>query len=102
MDIQKIDADHLTVYEQNEIKKFNYVYYYAPDTVKIHATKNKFNNNHGYDENNRYIYMINDHLNYRYQLLSKLGQGAFSDVFHCLDHKHNREVVVKVVKNEKI
>lgn len=30
---------------------------------------------------------MNDHINYRYEILSRLGKGAFGVVLKCFDHK---------------
>lgn len=87
----------LTESEQREAEQFEDVYYvpYATTTKKIGR------NNRGYDdENNRLLTCVNDHIGFRYQILCKLGMGAFGDCYRCLDHKNMQEVAVKVIRNE--
>ena len=63
----------------------------VPQTIKEDKT----------DINHRYITHPDDHIFYRYQVIHKLGSGAYSDVIKCIDHKHNCEVAVKISKNSK-
>ena len=36
----------------------------------------------------------------RYEIVSKIGAGGMSDVYKAMDHKLNRFVAIKVLKNE--
>ena len=36
----------------------------------------------------------------RYEIIDKVGSGGMSDVYKALDHKLNRYVAVKVLKDE--
>lgn len=45
--------------------------------------------------------MINDHIAYRYEVLTNLGQGSFGKVHKCFDHKTGKEVAVKIIRNKK-
>jgi len=58
--------------------------------------------NCGYDdENSRYITSVGDHVAYRYEIQSKLGRGAFGDVYQAVDHKTGDRVAVKIIRNER-
>ena len=39
-------------------------------------------------------------INNRYEILSRVGAGGMSDVYKAKDHKLNRNVAIKVLKNE--
>jgi hypothetical protein len=55
-----------------------------------------------YDDNNgNYNIRIGDHINYRYEILSELGQGSFGQAIKCLDHKTKEKVCIKIIKNKK-
>ena len=36
----------------------------------------------------------------RYEIVSQVGSGGMSDVYKAMDHKLNRFVAIKVLKNE--
>lgn len=55
----------------------------------------------GITNNSRYQIYTDDHILYRYQIIEKLGKGAYSDVVKCFDHKHGKIVALKITKNEK-
>jgi dual specificity tyrosine-phosphorylation-regulated kinase 2/3/4 len=42
-------------------------------------------------------------LNYRYEIVKKLGRGAFGVVIRCIDHAHPQKehVAMKILKNKK-
>ncbi|KAG7486082.1 dual specificity tyrosine-phosphorylation-regulated kinase 4-like [Solea senegalensis] len=44
--------------------------------------------------------IINDHLAYRFQILTELGVGASGQVFKCKDHKTNEFIAVKIIRNK--
>ncbi|KAL7714357.1 Serine/threonine protein kinase ppk15 [Entamoeba marina] len=46
-------------------------------------------------------FSMNPHVVSRYEVIGKLGQGTFGQVFKCKDHLNNREVAIKVLKNKK-
>jgi dual specificity tyrosine-phosphorylation-regulated kinase 2/3/4 len=47
------------------------------------------------------LYEAGDHMNYRYEIVSKLGRGAFGVVLKCIDHKTKDVVALKILKNKK-
>lgn len=44
-------------------------------------------------------FVKNDHINFRYQQLTKLGKGSFGIVIKCFDHKLQKNVAVKLVRD---
>uniref|UniRef100_A0AAV1V0J8 Protein kinase domain-containing protein n=1 Tax=Peronospora matthiolae TaxID=2874970 RepID=A0AAV1V0J8_9STRA len=58
--------------------------------------------NDGYDDKDGdYLVLIGDHLAFRYEVLSALGQGAFGQVVRCVDHRTRKQVAVKIVRNRR-
>ena len=56
--------------------------------------------NHGYDgEDGEYLFESGEQLNYRYEIIKKLGRGAFGVVIKCLDHQTKELVALKILKN---
>ena len=49
----------------------------------------------------RYNLIKDDHIKNRYQIIKYLGQGAFSNVIKCKDHKEDKDVAVKISINHK-
>lgn len=47
------------------------------------------------------MYEAGDQINYRYEIVSKLGRGAFGVVLKCVDHKTKDVVALKILKNKK-
>ena len=47
------------------------------------------------------MYEPNDQLNYRYEVLKRLGRGAFGVVLKCFDHKTKENIALKILKNKK-
>jgi dual specificity tyrosine-phosphorylation-regulated kinase 2/3/4 len=41
-----------------------------------------------------------DHIAFRYQVLQECGRGAFGQVLKCLDHKTEKVVAIKIIKND--
>ena len=52
------------------------------------------------DNENSLLVAVDDSLNYRYQVIDNVGNGAFGSCYKCLDHKKNRIVAVKIIKNQ--
>lgn len=60
------------------------------------------NLNFGFDnEHGDYLFEINDHINYRYEIINRLGKGAFGVVLKCYDHKLKETMALKILKNRK-
>ncbi len=58
--------------------------------------------NYGYDtEDGDFLYESGEHINYRYEIMKKLGRGAFGVVLKCLDHMTKEVVALKILKNQK-
>lgn len=90
-DAYKIYHQSLNVFERDEIKTFQMIYYFNPNLKRKHLSLSNdgetkvFNN--GFDtEDGDYLYEAGDHINYRYEIIKKLGRGAFGVVLKCLDH----------------
>lgn len=49
----------------------------------------------------RALQILNDHIAYRYEVLSVIGKGSFGHVVKCLDHKTGEKVAVKIIRNKK-
>lgn len=43
----------------------------------------------------------NDHIDYRFEIVKKLGKGSFGIVVRVFDHKLKEFVALKVLKNKK-
>ena len=54
-----------------------------------------------YNETNRLVLKKSYAIDYRYEVISELGKGAFGNVYLCKDHKREKEVALKVVRNER-
>ena len=90
---------YLTPYEIDEIQNYPQIYFLGWDSVKNKANHpNEFNN--GFDTaKHHYKITIGDHIAYRYEIQSIIGQGSFGEVLKCLDHKTNTLVAIKVLEN---
>ena len=92
----------LTPYEQKEICNYSHVYFVGRREYKIDASIDCKSNNYGYDDNEgRYNLMKSDHIGFRFEILSGLGNGTYSDVIKAFDHKMNKQVAIKIIRNEK-
>lgn len=95
-------AGSLTNYEKTEIMSFPEVYYVGTTLKKVQGSAASRNPNNGYDDDKGdYRVVIDDHINYRYQVLSELGRGSFGQVSKVMDHKTNTIVALKIIKNKK-
>lgn len=58
--------------------------------------------NNGFDtDQQEYAVRYNDHIDYRYEVVKKLGKGSFGIVIRVFDHKQKEFVALKVLKNKK-
>ncbi|XP_029656595.1 LOW QUALITY PROTEIN: dual specificity tyrosine-phosphorylation-regulated kinase 4-like [Octopus sinensis] len=101
-------GNKLTTFEQSEILKYKQIWYFGSNASKRET--NEFKNNNGFDnEQGFYIKVfrphqqtINDHLHYRFQVIEELGKGSFGQVLKCHDHKLDRTVAVKLIRNKRV
>lgn len=58
--------------------------------------------NFGFDnDNGDYLYEMHDHIDYRFEIVKKLGKGSFGVVLKCFDHKKREFVALKIIRNKK-
>ncbi|TNJ29653.1 Kinase, CMGC DYRK [Giardia muris] len=94
------DSQALTEFEQLEIMDYDRVYYYGQSVVKTYLVGGI---NHGYDDSRGdYLGLTGDHILYRYELISILGAGSFGKVYKAFDHKEQKTVALKVLRNSQI
>lgn len=112
-DLQQSDLTNqnpLDIYERGEILRRKDVYFVPPTSDQIDRKINirNYSNNYGFDDaNGNYIVVPKDHINYRYEILSVLGNGSFGNVVKCKDKKYlsksinsNIIVAIKIIKND--
>ena len=100
------DSEHdllcreLTYYEQDEYSHLakdgalNNIYYLGNSYLS--------NVSRGISDNEtRYIICIGDHIFYRYEVIDSIGEGSYSNVLKCMDHKYQKIVALKITKNAK-
>lgn len=93
--------NELTPYEQSEILDYKLVYFIGKTDKKIDGSKIKSNND-GYDDNRGdYKIVQHDHIGYRYEIIQVLGQGSFGQVIKVYDHKHKKNLALKIIRNKK-
>lgn len=89
----------LTQYEHGEILDYNQIYFVGDAKDKIQGDKDK--NNNGFDdERGDYIITPHDHIAYRYEIISVLGQGSFGQVIKVIDHKNKKYLALKIIRNK--
>lgn len=92
----------LTPYEVTEILDFPEVYF-----VGFKNKKNDINlsdlKSFGFDDfqNGYYKVQPGDHIIYRFEVQSLIGQGKHGQVYKCLDHKLHQQRAVKMIANTK-
>eukprot|EP00041_Stephanoeca_diplocostata_P007019 m.97012 g.97012 ORF g.97012 m.97012 type:complete len:458 (-) comp16681_c0_seq1:127-1500(-) len=86
----------LSQYERVEASQYPEVYFVPKTNFPAVGTKNKAFD----DENSRYLTTLGDHIAYRYEVQSKLGKGAFGDVYLVYDHKTSSRCALKIIRNE--
>lgn len=104
----------LTEWERKEILDYQTVHYFNYEERKRWKGKeaslpggadwgrlNEATNN-GFDtDQQEYFVRYNDHVDYRYEVVKKLGKGSFGIVLRCFDHKQKEFVALKILKNKK-
>jgi dual specificity tyrosine-phosphorylation-regulated kinase 2/3/4 len=90
----------LSKYELREMNEYENIYYVGLKASKIIPDQNL--KNYGFDDaTSNYSIVKGDHIAYQYEVLETLGSGSFAQVVKCLDHRHKREVAIKVIKSHK-
>ncbi|RCK63023.1 Dual specificity protein kinase pom1 [Candida viswanathii] len=98
-DLQSLPLDNLNEYERGEIIRTKKVYY-LPERNLRSINISSHGTNFGFDDaNGNYIVIPQDHINYRYEILSNLGTGSFGNVVLARDHKTANLVAVKIINN---
>ena len=98
--LPNIVQESLTDYEKVEIKDFENIYFVGDKESKLDLSYEDFISNKGVflDDKKRYRISLNDHLNYRYEILTQLGKGAYGNVVKVFDHKENEFRAIKIFK----
>ena len=90
---------NLNAFEMAEVGKQEMIYYVG--NIGREYSSSNVNSNFGFDNKDKNLIISkNDHIAYRYQVLSKLGTGAFGNVYRCYDHKMNKMVSLKIMRND--
>ena len=90
----------LSKYELSELFDYREVYYLGLKSNKIQP--NIKLRNMGFDNKETdYTLIKGDHIAYQYEILEVLGSGSFAQVCKCRDHKHKKDVAIKVIKSHR-
>ena len=82
-------GNKLTPHELKEIHAFESIYF-----LGLGAEKDS-----EFSKDGKYNVVKHDHMAYRYELYDALGEGSFGQVYSAFDHKEQRKVAVKIIKN---
>ncbi|XP_037047096.1 dual specificity tyrosine-phosphorylation-regulated kinase 2 isoform X1 [Bradysia coprophila] len=97
----KLHGSRLSEYERQEIDKYTEIWYLGLESCKINAKPGTALNSGYDDDNGSYNKIIHDHIAYRYEILEVIGKGSFGQVVRALDHKTNKYVAIKIIRNKK-
>jgi len=82
--------------ENAEFKSYNEIHFVPAKKFSLRGVKNGGHD----DDNSRYLTSVGDHIAYRYEIQTKLGKGAFGDVYQVYDHKTESRRALKIIRNE--
>ncbi|ODV80203.1 kinase-like protein [Suhomyces tanzawaensis NRRL Y-17324] len=101
LDVTQISSTSLNAYEKEELSRKKEVYF-VPNLAQPRKIDIKnYQSNFGFDDaSGNYHIVPNDHINFRYEILSILGNGSFGKVVETKDHKSNKVVAIKIIKND--
>lgn len=92
----------LTMYER--IMQYPQIYFTGlPKHLKVKSDLKNPKCNYGFDDKRgNYIISIGDHIRYKYEINSTLGNGAFGSVVSVSDHSSKSKIVLacKIIKND--
>lgn len=91
----------LSRYEQREILDYESIYFLGTKATKIDAPIADDVNFGFDDERGDYKVVLHDHICYRYEVLSELGQGSFGRVLKVYDYKFSVPCALKIIRNKK-
>lgn len=83
--------EYLTNLEEKEISSYEEIYYLRPRIPQDKSTNAI--------APERFQFVTNEHIAYRFQMLKVLGKCSFGGVIKCIDHKTGEEVAVKFLRD---
>ncbi|CAD8147134.1 unnamed protein product [Paramecium pentaurelia] len=93
-------GQYLTDFEKQEIHGFSRIYCIGLTSKKIDQKQTNYND--GFDDSKgEYLFSINDHIGYRYEILEIVGKGSFGSAFKVFDHKRQQVQCLKIIRNKK-
>jgi hypothetical protein len=90
----------LIEYEMAEILTYPEIYCFGRLESKLLKVDPAAQNQGWDDEKGFYKLKIRDHLNYRYDVTSILGNGSFGITYLCTDMKTHEKVAIKILRNK--
>lgn len=86
--------------EEQLISNKSCVFFREGNDQTYHKLKGKFEQNKFNDEEGDYLINIGTQLNYRYEILERLGRGSFGEAIKCYDHKNKNLVCIKIINSQ--
>lgn len=94
--------DKLTMYER--VMQYPEIFFTGlPKNRKVKPDLKNSKNNYGFDDNRgNYIILPGDHIKYKYEIGTLLGNGAFGSVVSAIDHssRSEKKYACKIIKND--